>query len=277
MKKFCFFIVFSTLLLANRYDYLLFSNNLQDVKRGLELGANVNAMLRGSTPIYDAARKNNMQALYLLINYRANVNTFCHGETALHKVVQFSNLRMADALINAGAKINARDNIRGNTPLHYAVAKNDINMIRLLVKNGANLNATNNIGDTPSKYILSKVQIPAVKVDNKHLVIASSAFSVGSGAVGVSATNLTDSFVTITNIALYINGELITETSLNKSLPPHSSYGLTSLNIPKDTYKSISLSKNGSATVKYGFAIEYTIDDSRKTLYKVTTNNARAW
>ncbi|MCE3039813.1 ankyrin repeat domain-containing protein [Helicobacter anatolicus] len=279
MKKLPILILFlfSTFVFANQYDYLLFSNNVQEVKRGLQRGANVNAMLRGNTPLYDAARRNNMQAVYLLINYRANVNTICHGETALHKVVQYGNLRIADALLRAGAKVNARDQIRGNTALHYAVAKNDINMIRLLVKEGADLNAPNNIGDTPAKYILSKIQIPSVKVDNKHLVIASTAFSVSNGAVGVSASNLTESFITITSVALYINGNLITESSVNKTIAPRSSQGLVSLTIPRETYQNIQLSRNGNASIQYGFAVEYLIDNSRKTLYKVTKNNTRAW
>ncbi|STP12352.1 ankyrin repeat-containing protein [Helicobacter mustelae] len=277
MKRFFLLILFSALLLANQYDYLLFSNNFQDVKRGLQLGANVNARLRGSTPLYDAARKNNAQAVYLLINYHANVNAICHGETALHKVVQFNNIRLTEALLKAGARVNVKDSIRGNTPLQYAAMKNNIDILRLLIKAGADMNIPNNSGDTPARYILSRILIPALRVDNSHLAIASSAFTLSSGAAGVSATNLTNSFITITNVALYINGELITEMPINKTLAPRSSSGIASLNIPRDAYRSVSISSSGVMNIQYGFAIQYNINNSQQTLYKTSKTTTRAW
>ncbi len=70
-----------------RYNHLLFSNNYTEVRKGINLGADIEARLRGSTPLHDAARKGNMEILYLLIERGADVNAVCHGETPLLKVV----------------------------------------------------------------------------------------------------------------------------------------------------------------------------------------------
>ncbi len=277
MKKVFFIFLLPYLLLANQYDSLLFSNNYADVRKGVQLGANVNAVLRGSTPLYDASRKNNMDILYLLINRGADVNKLSHGETPLHKVVQFNNYRFAEALLKSGAKPNIKDTIRGNTPLHYAVSKNNKAMIALLMHYGADMYIENNTGDTPARYIFTKVQIPAMRVENKHLIVASSAFSVGQGSVGLSAKNPTDSFITITGIALYVNGDLISEQEVNRSLPPRSGAGIGSLGISREAYRSIPLSRNGTADVKYGFAVKYTIDGSSKTLYETTKTGIKVW
>ena len=88
-----------------RYNHLLFSNNYTEVRKGINLGADIEARLRGSTPLYDAARKGNMEILYLLIERGADVNAVCHGETALLKVVALNNLKFAQALIKKGAKV----------------------------------------------------------------------------------------------------------------------------------------------------------------------------
>ena len=277
MRKILFIMMLGAIALANRYDYLLFSNNYTDVRKGIELGANVNATLRGSTPLYDASRKNNMEILYLLINRGARVNAISHGETPLHKVVQFGNYRFAEALLKAGAKPNIKDTIRGNTALHYAVSRNDKAMISLLMSHGADMYIANDNGDTPARFVLARVQIPAMQVQNKYLSIASSAFSVGQGAVGLSARNPTDTFITITGAALYVNDKLVAEVDLNKSLAPRSSASITSMNISRDAYRSISISRNGTANVKYGFAIKYVMNGSTKTLYESTKASLKIW
>lgn len=277
MKKTLYFLLFQYLLLANQYDYLLFSNNYRDVRKGIDLGADVNAVLRGSTPIYDASRKNNVEILYLLINRGADVNKVCHGETPLHKVVQFGNQKFAQALLKAGAKPNIKDSIRGNTPLHYAVGRNDKAMIALLMSYGADMYIENNMGDVPARFVFSKVQIPAMRVENKQITVASSAFSLSQGAVGVSVGNSTNTFITVVTVALYVNGNLISEIEVNKSLAPRSSSGVGSLPITREAYKSVPLSKDGSAKVKYGFAVKYTIDGSSKTLYETTKTNLKVW
>lgn len=280
MKKLlilCLLCVLAPSVYANKYDYLLFSNNYTDVRKGVDLGADVNSRLRGSTPLYDASRKNNMDILYLLIHRGADVNAISHGETALHKVVQFGNLKFAQALLKAGADPDIKDTIRGDTPLHYAVSRQDSNMIALLMKYGADMYIQNNNGDTPARYILSRVSVPAIQLADKNIALTSSPFRVSQGSVGFSIANLTPEFITITYVALYINGDLVSESSFNRTLPPNASANIGSLPITKDAYKSISISRSGIAKIKYGFAVEYTINGSNKSMYKTTRTDMQVW
>ncbi|MDO7252541.1 ankyrin repeat domain-containing protein [Helicobacter cappadocius] len=280
MKKIyslCILCLLISVAYANKYDYLLFSNNYKDVRKGIDLGADVNSRLRGSTPLYDASRKNNMDILYLLINRGADVNAISHGETALHKVVQFGNLKFAQVLLKEGADPNIKDSIRGNTPLHYAVSRQDNNMIALLMKYGGDMYIENNNGDTPARYILSRVSVPAVRLGDKNILLTSSAFRVSQGSVGFSIANLTPDFVTITYAALYIDGDLVSESQFNRTLPPNASANIGSLPISKDAYKSISISRSGMAKIKYGFAVEYTINGSNKSMYKTTRIDVQVW
>ncbi len=275
-KKILAFIFFSGFLLANQYDYLLFSSDYNNVRRAIDSGANVNAIIRGSTPLYEAVRRDNLNILELLITRGAKPNIICHGDTALHKVVQFGNFQFAQILLKAGAKVDIKD-IRGNTPLHYAVLKNDKNMMALLVKYGADMYAANTRGDTPARLILARVQIPAMQVQNKNLLIASSSFSIAQGAVGLSVRNPTNDPLTITNVALYINNKLIVQQNLNVMIAPRSAASLTSLSIPRDAYLSMPFGKNGVAKIKYGFAVKYSIDGSSKTLHESTKSTLKVY
>lgn len=264
-------------LQANRYDYLLFSNTYADVRKGVDLGADVNARLRGSTPLYDASRKNNMEILYLLLRRGADANAISHGETALHKVVQFNNLKFAQALLKHYANPNIKDNIRGNTALHYATASRNSEMIALLMNYGANMYIQNNKGDTPAQYILANVNVPSMSMEDKHIRLVSSAFRVGSGSVSLTITNLTDEFVTITYGALYMDDNLVSDQSLGKKIPPRSSVAVGALPITGTAYESVRIKDGGIARVKYGFAIEYDVAGTDDRLYKSTKTEVRIW
>ncbi|GAD19259.1 ankyrin repeat domain-containing protein [Helicobacter fennelliae] len=277
VRIFCLWICVVVLGMANRYDYLLFSNNYTDVRKGVDLGADVNARLRGSTPLYDASRKNNMDILYLLLKRGADVNAISHGETALHKVVQFNNYKFAQALLKYDANPNIQDSIRGNTALHYAVTSRNPAMIALLMSYGGDMDIANNTGDTPARYILGNVNVPGMTTQNRDIQITSSAFKVGSGSVSLTITNLTDSFITITYGALYMDGDLVSEQNLQKKIPPKSRANVGSLPITKDAYQNVSVKKTGIATIKYGFGIEYEIDGSAESLYKTTKTEVKIW
>ena len=262
---------------ANRYDSLLFSNTYAEVRKGIDLGANVNTRLRGSTPLYDAARKNNTEILYLLLRRGADVNAISHGETALHKVVQFNNVKFTQILLKEGANPNIRDSIRGNTPLHYAVALRNSTLISLLMSYGADMDVENNKGDTPARYILGNVNVPGMSAQNKEIRVTSSPFRVGSGSVNITITNLTDTFVTVVYGALYMDGDLVSEQSFSKKIPPRANVMIGSLPVTNDAYQSVTIKKSGMANIKYGFGIEYEIEGSSETLYKTARAEVQIW
>lgn len=261
----------------DRYNYLLFSNNYTEVRKGINLGADIEARLRGSTPLYDAARKGNLEILYLLIERGADVNAVSHGETPLLKVVALNNLKFAKALIDKGAKVKVADEHLGNTPLHYAVMRKNPEMISLLLSRGADMYAENHKGDTPARYILATRSLPAVSIKNSDITLNASSFNLGQGSVNISINNASDKFATISYVALYINGDLISETEVNKKIPPRSNASVGSLKIPTDTYENIRIKKSGVTDIKYGFAVEYDLDGKGDSLYKKTNAELRLW
>lgn len=261
----------------DRYNYLLFSNDYTEVRKGISLGADIEARLRGSTPLYDAARKGNFEIVYLLIERGANVNAVCHGETPLLKVVALNNYKFAKALIDKGAKVNVADEHLGNTPLHYAAIKKNTEMIKLLLSKGADIYAENLKGDTPARYILANRSLPSVTVKNSDIVLRSSAFNLGAGSVGINVKNETDSMVNVSYVALYINGILINESEVQRRIPPNADMSVANLSIPSDAYESIRIKKSGTSDVKYGFAVEYEIDGKNRNLYKKTNVELNLW
>ncbi|WP_301070364.1 ankyrin repeat domain-containing protein [uncultured Helicobacter sp.] len=273
----CLGVVISCYGANDRYNYLLFSNNYTDVRKGINLGADIGARLRGSTPLYDAARKGNLEILYLLIERGADVNAVSHGETALLKVVALNNYKFAKALIDKGAKVNVADEHLGNTPLHYAVIKKNTEMIKLLLSKGANMYSENFKGDTPARYILASHSLPAVSIKNADITLDASSFNLGNGNVNITIKNESEKVVNIQYVALYINGDLISELEVSKRIPPNVSAAVTSLKIPSTTYEHIRLKKSGTTDIKYGFAVEYDIEGKKKNLYKKTNAELTLW
>lgn len=277
MKRTIFTLCLFGMVLANEYDYLLFSNNYSDIRKGIDLGANVNAVLRGVTPVYEASGKNDVNILNLLISKGANPNTFSHGQTALHKAVQLGNRRSAEILLKSGANPNVRDSVNGISPLYYAIYRNDISMAALLIKQGADTLFPNVNGDTPLRLALSKVQIPGIQIQNKNLIMTGSSFSIGKGSVGISIRNPTNTPIVVHTIGFYINDVLIGEASINQTLSPRTAQGLESFQIPPNAYKNIRVSTNGIAKIKYGFSVRYSINDSPGTLRETSRAAVKLW
>lgn len=279
MNRLLFVAIFMlTCCVANeKYINMLFSNNYTDVRKAVSLGIDVETRLRGSTPLYDAARKGNLDVVGLLIQRGADVNAVSHGETALLKVVALGNVKMARELIKKGAEVNVKDEHLGNTPLHYAVMKKNQPMIDLLLANGADMYAANHRGETPAQTVLAKQNMPAVSIENDDVVLNASSFNLAKGSVGISITNKTDQFIVVTHLALYVDGDLITESNTNKKLAPQVSAMTGSLTIPKETYEGAKIKKSGKANVKYGFAVEYSVDGDMRSLYKSTKAQFKLW
>ena len=136
-------------------------NKLEDVKKLLDAGADVNAKdWKGWTLLHWAARKNTVEVAKLLIHNGADVNAKEEdGRTPLHWAA-FSNASdTAKLLIEGGANIKAKD-VGGRTPLHVtalgntAIRKNVARkrnageVAQLLIESGANIEAKAK-GNTP--------------------------------------------------------------------------------------------------------------------------------
>lgn len=274
-------IIMLTLTLAqganDRYNTMLFSDSYTEVRKGISLGADIESRLRDSTPLYDAARKGNLKIVNLLIQRGADVNAVCHGETALLKVVALGDVKVARELIKKGAEVNVADEHLGNTPLHYAVRNNQQDMIALLLSRGADMYAQNFKGETPAGKILKDKSVPALSIENDHLVLKASSFNLSKGTVAISIENKTQEFIDVSYLALYMDGNLVTDGSANKKIPPQSSASVGSLSVPSDVYENAKIRKSGNTSVKYGFAVEYDLSGVRKNLYKSTEAKFKLW
>jgi len=118
-----------------------------------------------SSPVADAAQRQNREALRTLLRQKADVNTpQVDGTTALHWAVRLDDLDTADLLIRAGAKVGAA-NREGVTPMQLAALNGNAAMIEKLVKAGADPNAPLSAsGDTALMFAARTGTTDALKV-----------------------------------------------------------------------------------------------------------------
>jgi ankyrin repeat protein len=116
------------------------------------------------TPLVDAARNDDLQAVRALIAKRANVNEHARdGSTAILWAAYHSNLEMARALIAAGAAVNT-PNHYGISPLLQASRSGDAPLVAALLKAGADHAARHPDGETPLMAASRSGRVEAVRL-----------------------------------------------------------------------------------------------------------------
>ena len=101
------------------------------------------------TPLIDAARNADTEALRALLKQRVDVNAAAaDGTTALHWASYRDAGESADLLIRAGANVNAANDL-GATPLWMASLNGSAAMVGRLLGAGANPNLALLLGETP--------------------------------------------------------------------------------------------------------------------------------
>ena len=117
---------------------------------GLTGGAGL-AAAPGATPVADAARRGDLDALRALLQQGADANA-AHGDgmSALHWAAERGDAGMVEALVHAGAAVNAVTRIGHYTPLHVASTGGHGAVIQRLVEAGADVSAAaSTTGVTP--------------------------------------------------------------------------------------------------------------------------------
>src|SRR6185436_2802648 len=100
------------------------------------------------SPLIDAVKKQDAQAVRALLKQKANINaTEADGFTALHWAAQRDNTQLVELLLAAGAsaKASTRYNI---TPLYLAAVNGNAPMIERLLAAGADPNSAAAEGQT---------------------------------------------------------------------------------------------------------------------------------
>lgn len=103
------------------------------------------------TPVADAARDGDIEAVRALVRAGADVNAAQgDGMTALHWAAERGSVELAEVLLHAGANVDAGTRIGGYTPLHIAAKEARGDVALLLLRSGSDPGATTtNSGVTP--------------------------------------------------------------------------------------------------------------------------------
>jgi len=103
----------------------------------------------GESPLVDAAKNADKDALRTLISKKVDVNASePDGTTALHWAAYRDDMDSVELLIRAGAKVNAATDL-GVTPLYTAAENGSSAMVARLLTAGANPNLALLAGETP--------------------------------------------------------------------------------------------------------------------------------
>ena len=132
-------------LLYEAVDY----NDINEAKRLISEGADLNVQVIGKSPLHLAIEKDELEMSRLLIEHGADVNAEDDlGSAPLHGANYSDNVDLAKFLIEHGANVNAEDDL-GSTPLHGASYSGNVDLAKLLIEHGANVSAENESGSTP--------------------------------------------------------------------------------------------------------------------------------
>ncbi|MEJ1962331.1 MAG: ankyrin repeat domain-containing protein [Gammaproteobacteria bacterium] len=95
----------------------------------------------GMTPLSLACEAGNADLVKVLLNAHADANqTLGHGETPLMMAARTGRVPVIELLLEHGAKLDARETLRGTTALMWAAANSNTDAVRLLISRGADVN-----------------------------------------------------------------------------------------------------------------------------------------
>jgi ankyrin repeat protein len=118
----------------------------------------------GSTPLIDAVKAGNREAIRALLKQRVDVNApEADGTTALHWAVRADDVESVQALLRAGATANVA-NRNGITPLSLAALNGTRAVVEALIEAGADVNALLPQGQTALMMAARGGHVDAVNV-----------------------------------------------------------------------------------------------------------------
>ncbi len=111
----------------------------------------------GETPVHQAARSNEMEALRFLVQQGGDINARANqGVTPLHLAAAFGGLEAVAYLLENGAEVDAKEET-GMTPIMGAQAGNHQAIIEVLEKAGANADAVPPVADFGAGHFVQPI------------------------------------------------------------------------------------------------------------------------
>ena len=132
-------------------EYSVMHRQTGATKMLLALGADPNATgTRGTTPLADAALKDNLDGVRLLLEAGARIGAISQaGTQPIHDAALGNSAEVIRELATQGADVNARTRDEAQTPLHLAAAMGKMKAVEALVALGADLTVKDSKGRTP--------------------------------------------------------------------------------------------------------------------------------
>lgn len=138
----------------SNFETAVMRNDLDEVKRAISVGADVNYSVAERSMIYTAAYKNQWEIVEFLLDEGANVNTANGFHNRLvHQIAEKGSLELFERVISLGAVYNCYD-LDKETPFLTAVKKNRHNIVDYMLDDlvGVDLTSTDNLGKNTLHY-----------------------------------------------------------------------------------------------------------------------------
>ena len=152
-------------MLNNMLIEAVSENKIEEVKKALKKGANVNVITKNTTPLLIASGyAGYTEIARILIDQGADVNLRKKrdDETPLTYASMYGHLEIVKMLLNAGADVNMQGGC-GRTPIMYAASHGNEpkykEIIKLLLQKGADPNIRNQADDNALLEILWKEDV----------------------------------------------------------------------------------------------------------------------
>ncbi|MEP7353392.1 MAG: ankyrin repeat domain-containing protein [Acidobacteriota bacterium] len=159
---------------ATALHWAVFKSDKELVDLLLKSGANPKAANRdGSTPLWLACVNGDGAILSSLLNAGADANeTLPLGRTPLMEASRTGGVEAIKVLLDHGAKLEAKDSLRGTTALMWAADEGHAPAIQYLIQRGADFKATSAPGERGRGPALGKANDPRRQVEAQGKALA---------------------------------------------------------------------------------------------------------
>ena len=147
--------------------YAIYNNNIDEIKRLLTTGINVNKVIDPKTISAVSGLRTENMMIRLMDAIEGSVfdrtPELFYGSTPLLLACAIGgNPNTVSLLLEAGANPNIA-NKRGMMPIHYAAIRNFTDIIKLLVEAGVSIEVKDNEGQTPLHHATNRNSVNAVQ------------------------------------------------------------------------------------------------------------------